>query len=104
MFQFKYVLLFLFSSIFLLFLFIFSIFFFSPLPFPDMDSTPYAEAASLVELLNSQEDSVFRLVDGSLEPSSSQFPLFGSQAVSSPFSDASSFGVEKGTERKERRA
>ncbi|XP_018465050.1 glutathione S-transferase T3-like [Raphanus sativus] len=69
-----------------------------------MDSTPYAEAASLVELLNSQEDSVFRLVDGSLEPSSSQFPLFGSQAVSSPFSDASSFGVEKGTERKERRA
>ncbi|KAJ4889990.1 glutathione S-transferase T3-like [Raphanus sativus] len=67
-----------------------------------MDSTPYAEAASLVELLNSQEDSVFRLVDGSLEPSSSQFPLFGSQAVSSPFSDASSFGVEKGTEHDDR--
>ncbi|WZY97954.1 hypothetical protein YC2023_070283 [Brassica napus] len=44
-----------------------------------MDSTPYAETANFVELLNSQQDSVFHC-------------------------EASNFGVEKGTERKERRA
>ncbi|KAF3504809.1 hypothetical protein F2Q69_00040219 [Brassica cretica] len=30
-----------------------------------MDSTPYAEAANFVELLNSQQDSVFRLIEAS---------------------------------------
>uniref|UniRef100_A0A0D3E2G6 Uncharacterized protein n=1 Tax=Brassica oleracea var. oleracea TaxID=109376 RepID=A0A0D3E2G6_BRAOL len=57
-----------------------------------MDSTPYAQAANFVELLNSQQDSVFRLVEGSVKPSSSQLPLFGSQTY-----EASNFGVEKGT-------
>ncbi|KAF3568735.1 hypothetical protein DY000_02011715 [Brassica cretica] len=59
-----------FSAFLLLFLSSFSIFFFSPLPFPDMDSTPYAQTANFVELLNSQQDCVFRLVEGSVEPTS----------------------------------
>ena len=63
-----------------------------------MDSTPYAHTANFVELLNSQQDSFFRLVEGSVEPCSSQVPVFGSSC-----SEASKDGAEKRTERRERR-
>uniref|UniRef100_A0A0D3B8S3 Myb-like domain-containing protein n=1 Tax=Brassica oleracea var. oleracea TaxID=109376 RepID=A0A0D3B8S3_BRAOL len=63
-----------------------------------MDSTPYEHTANFVDLLNSQQDSVFRLVEGSVKPCSSQVPIFGSSC-----SEASKFGAEKPTERRERR-
>ncbi|KAF8108123.1 hypothetical protein N665_0114s0016 [Sinapis alba] len=37
-----------------------------------MDSTPFPPTANFVELLNSQQDSVFRLIEGSVEPNSSK--------------------------------
>ncbi|KAF8085489.1 hypothetical protein N665_0666s0036 [Sinapis alba] len=57
-----------------------------------MDSSPYAHQTQFVELLNSQQDTVFRLVEGSVEPCSSQVPVFSSSCTE-----------EKPTERTSRR-
>ncbi|KAF8106372.1 hypothetical protein N665_0142s0011 [Sinapis alba] len=46
-----------------------------------MDSSPYAHQTQFVELLNSQQDTVFHLVEGSVEPSSSQVPVFSSSCT-----------------------
>uniref|UniRef100_A0A0D3CHK9 Myb-like domain-containing protein n=1 Tax=Brassica oleracea var. oleracea TaxID=109376 RepID=A0A0D3CHK9_BRAOL len=72
--------------------------FFYPFPFLDMDSTPYAHTANFVELLNSQQDTVFHLVEDSVDPNSSHVPVFGSQSI-----EASNLGVDKPSERRERR-
>ncbi|KAF2545333.1 hypothetical protein F2Q70_00022743 [Brassica cretica] len=84
----------LFSAFILLYLLIF----FYPFPFPDMDSTPYAHTTNFVELLNSQQDTVFHLVEDSVDPNSSHVPVFGSQST-----EASNLGVDKPSERRERR-
>ena len=63
-----------------------------------MDSTPYAHTANFVELLNSQQDTVFRLVEDNVDPNSSHVPVFGSQST-----EASNLGVDKPSERRERR-
>ena len=61
-----------------------------------MDSTPYAHTGNFVDLLNTQQESVFRLVEGSVEPCSSQVPVFGSSwSADKP--------AEKPTDRRERR-
>ncbi|KAF8109242.1 hypothetical protein N665_0100s0031 [Sinapis alba] len=57
-----------------------------------MDSSPYVHQTQFVELLNSQQDTVFRLVEGSVEPCSSQVPVFSSSCTE-----------EKPTERSSRR-
>ena len=64
-----------------------------------MDFTPHAHTANFVELLNSQQDIVFHLVEGSVEPCSSQVPVFGGSSCSFGSKD----GAEKRTERRERR-
>ncbi|CDY50594.1 BnaC02g16910D [Brassica napus] len=92
--QFSFSLLTLFSAFILLYLLIF----FYPFPFPDMDSTPYAHTTNFVELLNSQQDTVFRLVEDSVDPNSLHVPVFGSQST-----EASNLGVDKPSERRERR-
>lgn len=63
-----------------------------------MDSTPYAHTTNFVELLNSQQDTVFRLVEDSVDPNSLHVPVFGSQST-----EASNLGVDKPSERRERR-
>ena len=64
-----------------------------------MDFTPHAHTANFVELLNRQQDIVFHLVEGSVEPCSSQVPVFGGSSCSFCSKD----GAEKRTERRERR-
>uniref|UniRef100_A0A0D3E998 Myb-like domain-containing protein n=1 Tax=Brassica oleracea var. oleracea TaxID=109376 RepID=A0A0D3E998_BRAOL len=59
-----------------------------------MDSNSYTPLANFVDLLNSQQDTVFGYVQDSAEVSSSQVPLFSSQAREE----------ETPAERKERRA
>ena len=44
-----------------------------------MDSNSYTPLGNFVDLLNSQQDTVFGYVQDSVEVSSSQLPLFSSQ-------------------------
>lgn len=46
-----------------------------------MDSNLYRHTSNFVELLNSQQDNVFGFVQDSIELSSSQVPIFGSQGT-----------------------
>ena len=59
-----------------------------------MDSNSYTPCSNFVDLLNSQQDTVYGLVDDSVEVSSSQFSVFSSQATQD----------ETPAERKERRS
>lgn len=63
-----------------------------------MDYNPYTQTPKFVELLNSQQESVFRLVEDSVEPSSSQVLVFATQAT-----EGSNFEQDSPAERKERR-
>ncbi|XP_048605661.1 uncharacterized protein LOC106404256 [Brassica napus] len=58
-----------------------------------MDSNSYRPRSNFVDLLNSQQDTVFGFVQDSVKVSSSQFPVFSSQATEE----------ETPAERKERR-
>uniref|UniRef100_A0A0D3BB99 Uncharacterized protein n=1 Tax=Brassica oleracea var. oleracea TaxID=109376 RepID=A0A0D3BB99_BRAOL len=59
-----------------------------------MDSNSYTPCSNFIDLLNSQQDTVYELVDDSVEVSSSQFSVFSSQATQD----------ETPAERKERRS
>ncbi|XP_013630739.1 PREDICTED: glutathione S-transferase T3-like [Brassica oleracea var. oleracea] len=63
-----------------------------------MDSHPYRQKPKFVELLTSQQNIVFGLSEDSLNLSSSQVPLFGSQP-----SEDSNFGDSTPAGRRERR-
>lgn len=63
-----------------------------------MDSNPYRHTSKFVELLNSQQDTVFGLVQDNDELFSSQVPVFGTQGT-----EDSNFGKDTPAEHRERR-
>ena len=62
-------------------IFIFFLSFLSLLSHSDKDSNSYTPLANFVDILNSQQDTVFGYVQDNVEVSSSQVPLFSSQAT-----------------------